>query len=65
MERRGLPRQAECGGRLVPADRAGLAHHMVVQPPACRLVQCGDGRDIGVAYFLRVVHEHQCKTNSH
>lgn len=49
---------------FVAADLSLLAHDVLVEPPAGRPVQGGDGADAGVGCFLRVVHEHHCKTNS-
>jgi hypothetical protein len=64
VEGRGLSGKAEGLGGFVAADRSRLAHDVVVEPPAGRLVERGDGGDAGAGCFLRVVHEHQCKTNS-
>ncbi|GAB7110932.1 hypothetical protein JCM4814A_92500 [Streptomyces phaeofaciens JCM 4814] len=40
-------------GGLVAADRSRPAHDVVVEPPAGRLVECGDGSDAGAGCFLR------------
>jgi hypothetical protein len=48
MERRGGARQLQRGGSIVATHRFGLAHHVVVQPAAGRLAECGDRRDLGV-----------------
>jgi hypothetical protein len=46
MKRRGRARQLKRGGSVVATDRFGLARHVVVEPAAGRLVECGDRRDL-------------------
>jgi hypothetical protein len=48
MKRCGRARQMESCGSLVATDRFGLTYYVVVQPSAGRLVERGDGRDLGL-----------------